>query len=192
MYGDTKKPPFKESDNTDNPVSFYAVTKKINEIIASSFSKTHKLNTTGLRLFSVYGPYGRKDMAYFKFVNLIVNNKKINLFNNGNHARDFTYIDDVIKIIKKIIFQKPKKQFYRILNIGNSKKVKLTYFLKCIEKLLKQKAKVVNTQKQIGDINETLAFNNKVIKLTKIKISTNIKDGLKKFIYWYKKYYYKT
>ena len=118
VYGDLNKYPFNESDPTDRPLSFYAATKKSNEVMAHSYSNIHKLRITSMRFFTVYGPMGRPDMALYKFANDIIKNKKINLFNKGNHFRDFTYIDDVVRSIEKLIQKPPKKNIpFEIYNM---------------------------------------------------------------------------
>ena len=192
VYGDLKKFPLKENNNTDKPLSFYAATKKCNEVIAYSFSNIYKLNCTGLRFFTVYGPHGRPDMALYKFVKNINLNKHVNLNNNGNHIRDWTYIDDVVNQISKIIKLKKSSKNkipYNIYNIGSSNPKSLKYFLKIIEKNLNKKASIKYSKFQIGDVYKTHADNSLIQSITKTKIKVNIENGIAKFIKWYKDYY---
>ena len=186
VYGDQKKFPVKETFNTDNPLSFYAATKKCNEIIAYSFSNIYQMPTTGLRFFTVYGPYGRPDMALFKFANLLKKDKKIKLFNNGNHERDFTYISDIVEGIVKIL-QKPsnKKIPHEIYNIGGNKSYKLKDFIALIEKNLNKKAKFIKYPLQQGDVRKTQASSSKLDKLVNKKKYTKLELGIKKFFEWY-------
>ena len=170
VYGLNKKTPFKEESSADHPLQLYAATKRSNELIAHSYSCLFNLETIGLRFFTVYGPWGRPDMALFKFVKNIINKKTIDVYNYGNHNRDFTYIDDIVSGIdllvksKKIFKQKPKKIKshtsvfpFRIFNIGNSKSVKLMDYIKIIEKNLNMKAKKKYLPLQKGDIKITLS-----------------------------------
>jgi len=186
VYGDQKKFPVKETFNTDNPLSFYAATKKCNEIIAYSFSNIYQMPTTGLRFFTVYGPYGRPDMALFKFANLLKKNKKIKLFNNGNHERDFTYISDIVEGIVKIL-EKPstKKIPHEIYNIGGNKSYKLKDFIALIEKNLNKKAKFIKYPLQQGDVRKTQASSSKLDKLVNKKKYTKLELGIKNFFEWY-------
>ena len=192
VYGNSKKYPVKENNLTDQPESFYASTKKINEIISYSYSGIYNLPCTGLRFFTVYGPWGRPDMALFKFVNNILNNKKIDLFNYGNHFRDFTYIDDVVECVYRLI-NKPSKLKIpnEIFNISNQKSHNLKNYVKMIEKELKIKAKVNPLPLQKGDVKKTYGSVNKLFKFIDYKPKTDIKSGLKNYIKWYKKYYIK-
>jgi UDP-glucuronate 4-epimerase len=190
VYGDNKKFPLKEEFNTDKPLSFYAATKKCNEVIAYSYSNIFKLPTTGLRFFTVYGPYGRPDMSLFKFVKGIVEKKTIHLNNNGKHIRDFTYIDDVVNYIIRILNKKNNNKIpYQVLNIANAKPEKLKYFLSLIEKNLKKKAKVTFKKLQKGDVYKTFGSNKQILKITKYKPKIDIKSGINKFIVWYRNYY---
>ncbi len=187
VYGDNNLFPLKEDFNTDKPLSFYAATKKCNEIMAYSFSNIYKLPSTGLRFFTVYGPYGRPDMSLYKFTKNIKTNKNVYLYNKGNHLRDFTYIDDLTDYIFKLINKIPKKRVpYEIYNIGSGKPKHLKYFLNVIEKTLQKKAKVKYLGMQKGDVHKTHAdvfkINNKVGKIK----TTNFDSGIKKFIEWFK------
>ena len=190
VYGDTKKFPINESAATDKPLSFYAATKKCNEVIAYSYSNIYNLPSTGLRFFTVYGPLGRPDMALFKFTKNILQNKKIELYNNGKHTRDWTYVDDTVNAVLAIM-NKPSSSVipYSIYNVGSNKPNKLKVFLNFIEGSLKKKAKIQNMKLQQGDVMMTHADNSAIIKKTKIKFSVDIKTGIQNFISWYKKYY---
>jgi len=190
VYGENFNIPSKEDSNTDNPLSFYAATKKSNEIMAFTYSNIYKLPCTGLRFFTVYGPYGRPDMALFKFTKNIIENKQIQLFNNGKHKRDFTYIDDVVNAIFLII-SKPKKNKipFNIFNLGNGKSRTLNEYIKLIEKNLNIKAKIKKLPIQQADIKITHSDISKLKFYTRYQPKVNIEVGVKKFIDWYKAYY---
>ena len=186
VYGNVKKFPVNENDNTDSPLSLYAATKKSNEVMAFSFSNIYKIPCTALRFFTVYGPYGRPDMALFKFSEKILNNKKIDLYNNGNHERDFTYIDDAVKMVLKVIKKIPKKKsFFQVFNIATGKPKKLFQYLRIIEKNLKKKAKINYLPLQKGDVIKT---HSKVRGNIRLKNTTSIEKGIKMFITWYLSY----
>jgi len=190
VYGDTKIFPTSEIQLSDKPLSFYAASKKCNEIMAYSFSNIYKLPITGMRFFTVYGPMGRPDMSLFKFTKLILQNKKIDLFNKGNHIRDFTYIDDVINSIKLLIKNKSKKNIpFQILNICSSNPVKLKQFIKEIEKNLSISSRVNKLPKQLGDVHKTFGDNKSLLKITNYTPKTNIQIGIKKFVKWYTEYF---
>lgn len=190
VYGNDKDQPSKETNSTDNPLSFYAATKKSNEVMAYAYSNIYGLPTTGLRFFTVYGSYGRPDMALFKFSKAIKNQKIVYLYNNGNHKRDFTHVSDVVKYISKIITKKSnKKPSYQILNIANSKSKKLKKFLKIIEKYFDKKAIVKNLKLQKGDVKDTYGDVKKIISITNYKPKTDIEKGLKDFFEWFDKNY---
>ncbi len=190
VYGNSKKFPLNENDRTDQPLSFYAATKKSNEVMAHSYSYIYKLPCTGVRFFTVYGPFGRPDMALFKFTKNIINNHPIDLFNNGNHLRDFTYVDDIVDGIYSLINKQSKKTTpYEIFNIGNGAPKQLLDYLKHIEKNLKKISKTKRLPLQVGDIVKTHSNINKLKKYTGYKPKTNIKIGIEKFIEWYKDYY---
>lgn len=193
VYGASKKFPLKESYNTDSPLSFYAATKKSNEVISHAYANIFKLPITGLRFFTVYGPYGRPDMALFKFTESIIKNKKINLFNKGNHYRDFTYVDDIVSGIIGVIKKKPtdKNVPFSIFNIGSDNPHYLKNFLSIIEKFLGNKAMVVNKALQKGDVHKTHADISSLNKKTKYYPQTSLKKGIYNFIEWYKSYYIK-
>ena len=192
VYGNIKKFPIKEEYNTDFPQSFYAASKKSNEVIAFSYSSIYNMPITGLRFFTVYGPYGRPDMSLFKFTKAMLNNVKLQLFNNGNHVRDFTYIDDVVESIIKISKKRPKTSIpYSIFNIGSSNPQKLMKFLKVISSNLNIEPKIQYKSMQKGDVYKTHANVNKLFKEIKFKPKTPINVGIKSFIKWYKDYYKK-
>ena len=194
VYGLNKKIPFSTEDNVDNPISLYAATKKSNELMAHTYSHLFKFPTTGLRFFTVYGPWGRPDMAMFLFTDAIVNNRPIKVFNHGNMERDFTYIDDIVEGVYRII-KKPlgerieKKEFYKLYNIGNNNSVKLMDFIKEIEINLNKEAKKDMLPMQPGDVERTWANVDELIKDYDYRPNTSIKDGVKSFINWYKGYY---
>ena len=198
VYGMNVKQPFSTSDNTDFPISLYAATKKSNELIAHSYSHLFKIPSTGLRFFTVYGPYGRPDMAYFKFTKLIEDNKKIDIYNNGKMKRDFTYIDDIIEGVFKVIKSPPKAMIsnltnarapYRVLNIGNNNPVTLDRFISAIEKSLSKKAKKNMLPMQDGDVPITFADISDLSEKFGFQPSTTIEDGIDEFVKWYKSFY---
>ncbi len=191
VYGENKKFPIKENFDISKPIQFYAATKVSNEVISHSFSYVYKLPITCLRFFTVYGPWGRPDMALFKFTKSILKKKPIEVFNYGNHLRDFTYIEDIVVSISKLLKVAPKKNSipYRALNIGYGNPVKLMKFIRLIEKNLGLKAKINYKSLQKGDIKSTHSDSNKLFRLIKYKPQTGTKLGIKKFIDWYKNYY---
>ena len=203
VYGANKKIPFKEVDKTDTQLSIYAATKKSNESMAHSYSNIWKIPITMLRFFTVYGPWGRPDMALFKFTKGILKNKKIDIYNNGKMYRDFTFIDDIVNGIQSTIKKIPNKNQlgkfkndslsrtapFRILNIGNTKKVYLMDFIKQIERELGKKARKNFMPLQKGDVTQTLSNTNLLKQITGYNPKTNYKEGIKKFINWYVKYY---
>ena len=189
VYGDSKLNFSNEEQNTDNPNSFYAASKKANEIIAKSYTNLYKMNIVCLRFFTVYGPYGRPDMAIYKFTKNIIENKKIHLFNRGIHKRDFTYISDVVDAIvlidKKISNSKKK---FEIVNIGYGKSIKLLTLLKRIEKKLNLKARIIKTAFQKGDVKNTHSDISKAKKRYNYDPKIDISKGLDLFIAWYLDY----
>ncbi len=188
VYGDNSKFPLKEHYDTDKPLTFYAATKKSNEVIAYSYSNIHKLPATGLRFFTVYGPYGRPDMALYKFANSIMKNKFLNMFNYGNHKRDFTYIDDVTNAIKKIISKPSKDKIpYQLFNIASSSPENLKKFLRYIENRLGKKAKIKYLPLQKGDIYQTFGDISKLKKKINFKIKTSLEEGITKYVNWFLK-----
>jgi len=190
VYGNSVNFPLSENEFTDTPMSFYAASKKSNEILAHSYSNIYKLPITGLRFFTVYGPFGRPDMSLFLFTKAILNNKKIFLFNSGNHTRDFTYVDDVAKSIEKLIRKKPKTKIpFDIYNIGSDSPIHLKSFLSILEKFLGKKAKIINKPMQKGDVIKTHANVDKLKKRVGFKPITSIESGIKSFVEWYLEYY---
>lgn len=187
VYGGNKKIPFSVEDNVSHPISLYAATKKANELIAYTYHHLYGLNCTGLRYFTVYGPWGRPDMAYFKFTKAILENKPIEVYNYGGMKRDFTYIDD---IVKGTINALEKSYSYEIFNLGNNKPVRLEYFIECIEKELGKKAKKKYLPLQPGDMLETYADIERSTKMLDYYPKTSVEEGIKKFINWYKSYYF--
>ena len=195
VYGSNTKLPFSENDIVDTPLSLYAATKKSNELMAHSYSSLFNLKTTGLRFFTVYGPWGRPDMALFKFTRSIINNEKIQLYNYGNHFRDFTYIDDIVDgVIKIATFNNDEtansnKSIYSIYNIGSHKPINLKKFIEIIEAKLGKKANIENLPLQDGDVEGTFADLDKISKDYYYEPKISIEEGVSNFIDWYKKYY---
>ena len=192
VYGGNDKTPFEESDNVNQPISLYAATKKSNELIAHTYSHLFNLPTIGLRFFTVYGPWGRPDMALFKFTESIINNKPIRVFNYGNMLRDFTYIDDVIESIFLLMQNSDNNsnsKLYNIFNIGNSNPTKLYDYIEAIENNLGKKADMILEEMQPGDVKETFANTELLQKFISFKPNTTIDKGIKEFIKWYLEYY---
>ena len=189
VYGENKKVPFETTDNVDYPISLYAATKKSNELMAHTYGHLYDFKTTGLRFFTVYGPWGRPDMAYYLFTEAISNEKPIKLFNNGQMERDFTYIDDIVNGVTKIIEKNIKdREHYKIYNIGNNKIESLKFFISTIEKAIGKKAiKEMHTIQQ-GDVTKTFANVSELIKDYDYSPSTNIESGIQSFVNWYKSY----
>ena len=186
IYGDTKTYPFVEKDTQNVPVSVYGATKLSNEIIASSYSKNFNMKTIGLRFFTVYGPYGRPDMAYYSFLDDLKKNKKIKVFNKGNMLRDFTYVDDVVTGITNLINFNMKKN-HDVINIGKGKPDQLMKLIKLIEVNYQKKFKIEYTKNiPNGDIKKTFSNVNKAKKLIKWSPKVNLDVGIKKFVNWYK------
>ncbi|MEO2051247.1 MAG: NAD-dependent epimerase [Allomuricauda sp.] len=194
VYGNNTSVPFKTTDNVDHPISLYAATKKSNELMAHTYSHLFGLPTTGLRFFTVYGPWGRPDMAMFLFTEAILNGRPINVFNYGNMERDFTYVDDIVKGIVHIIEggmtqRIDSGKLYKVYNIGNSKSVKLTDFIEAIEKTLGIKATKNLLPMQDGDVAKTWADVEDLIKDFDYCPNTPIAIGVARFIEWYREYY---
>ena len=188
VYGGNKKMPFSVKHRVDNPISLYAASKKSTELLAECYSHLFKIKCIGLRFFTVYGPWGRPDMATFIFTKKIIEKKKIDIFNYGNMQRDFTYIDDIVEGIKGAINLKDKYR-HKIYNLGNNKPENLKRFVSIIEKELKIKAKKNLLQMQPGDVAKTSANINESKKELKFNPKTSIDEGIPKFIEWYKNYY---
>ncbi|MGH2116475.1 GDP-mannose 4,6-dehydratase [Aerococcus sp. L_32] len=205
VYGNNKKVPFEESDSVDHPVSLYAATKKSNELMASTYNHLYNIPISGLRFFTVYGPMGRPDMAYFKFANMYFNEETIHIYNNGDFEhdlyRDFTYIDDIVKGIVSLISNHPYNQNlvagHEVYNIGNSNPEKLMVFITSLEKALsKSLNREIKFKKEFepikpGDVPATYASTDKLLKKVGFKPETTIQDGLQKFTDWYVEYFNK-
>jgi len=194
VYGMNVKQPFNTSDNVDHPISLYAATKKANELMAYTYSHLYNIPTLGLRFFTVYGPWGRPDMAYFLFTKSISDKKAIDVYNNGNLERDFTYIDDIIEGVIRVIdnpvkIEKESKVNYRLYNIGNNTPVKLMDFINIIEKHLGKTAKKNFLPLQPGDVLSTYADITDLERDYGFRPKTSIDEGIKKFVDWYKEFY---
>ncbi len=190
VYGNQKKFPIKEESNTDCPLSFYAATKKSNEIMSYSYSNIYKLPITCLRIFTAYGPYGRPDMALFKFTKNIYEKSKINIYNKGNHERDFTHIDFVVDAIIGLINKPSKNKIpFDIYNLASSRPQKINHFIRLIEDGLGTKAKKNFLPIQKGDVIKTFASNSKLMNVLKIKNNFSLKKGIKQFLDWYLVYF---
>ena len=206
VYGANAKMPFSEHDSANHPLSLYAASKKSNELMAHTYSHLYKLPTTGLRFFTVYGPWGRPDMALFKFTKAILEEKPIDVFNYGKHTRDFTYIDDIVEGVIKTLDNKARSNLdwnkkkpdpatskapWRIYNIGNNKPIQLMSYIDALEKILGKKAKVNFLPLQPGDVSDTSANIDNLKKNFNYKPSTSLIEGVSNFIKWYKDYYKK-
>ena len=193
VYGGNKKVPFSTEDKVDGPVSLYAATKKSNELMAHAYSKLYGYPVTGLRFFTVYGPMGRPDMAYFKFAKKIMNGEPIQVYNNGDMLRDFTYIDDIITGVYHILCNPPVANeegiAYKIYNIGNNKPVKLMDFITTLEKCLGKEAVKEYYPMQPGDVYQTYADVSELMEDFDFRPDTSIEEGLSKFVAWFKEYY---
>ncbi|MBN1822658.1 MAG: NAD-dependent epimerase [Prolixibacteraceae bacterium] len=191
VYGDSDKMPLSTDDKVDNPISLYAATKKSNELMAHTYSHLYNLPTTGLRFFTVYGPWGRPDMAYYLFTKAITEGQPIKVFNNGEMYRDFTYIDDIIKGLERVIDNPPKYEEtpYKIYNIGNSNPVKLQHFIEAIEKALNKKAEKIYLPIQPGDVLKTFADVSSLTEEIGYRPNTPVQEGVANFVEWYKKFH---
>jgi UDP-glucuronate 4-epimerase len=196
VYGANQKLPYSEGDVTDNPVSLYAATKKSNELLAFSYASMYGIALTGLRFFTVYGPYGRPDMAYFKFTKSIVEGKPITVYNNGNMMRDFTYVDDIVEGVISTLENPPApKEFgnttapYAIYNIGNNNPENLGTFIDLLEKHIGKAAIREYAPLQTGDVLSTYADIDRLNQLTSFRPTTSLDQGLERFVAWYKQYY---
>jgi UDP-glucuronate 4-epimerase len=205
VYGANTKMPFSEHDNVDHPVSLYAATKKANELMAHTYSHLYNIPTTGLRFFTVYGPWGRPDMAIFLFTKAILEGQPIQVFNNGNMQRDFTYIDDIVEGVYRCMLKPavanpgfdnnnpdPSSSYapFKIFNIGNSKPVQLLDFIEALEKALGKKAVKEMMSMQAGDVPGTWADTNHLIITTAYNPFTDVKEGIKNFVRWYKSFHF--
>jgi UDP-glucuronate 4-epimerase len=204
VYGANTKMPFSVHHNVDHPVSLYAATKKANELMAHSYSSLYNLPCTGLRFFTVYGPWGRPDMALFLFTKAILEDMPINVFNYGKMQRDFTYIDDITEGVVRVIDKIPEPNSswdsfspdsatsyspYKLYNIGNNNPVQLMQFIETLEECLGKKARKNLLAMQAGDVPATYADVDDLIRDVGFKPSTSLKEGIKKFVEWYKGYY---
>ncbi|WP_324171155.1 NAD-dependent epimerase [Sulfurimonas sp.] len=204
VYGLNKTQPFKTSDSTDHPVSLYAATKKSNELMGHTYAHLYGIHTTGVRFFTVYGPWGRPDMAPMLFTDAILNNRPIKVFNNGNMSRDFTYVGDIVNGLVKIIdnpasssnswdANNPSPDIssanYKLYNIGNNKPIKLLDFIKTIEKHLKKEADKEMLPMQDGDVESTFADVDDLILDLNYQPSVNLDEGIEAFVKWYKEFY---
>jgi len=186
VYGNSKRRYFQESDETSKPISFYAATKKSNEIMAYAYVKNYSFSAVGIRFFNVYGPWGRPDMSIYKFTNLMMTNKKIPLYGSGKQLRDFTYIDDVVDLINFIMKKyKNKKQFFEVFNSGKGQCINILNLIKLLSKKINIKPIIQKKQKQIGDVNFTNSSSKKIYELLKIKPKINLDSGINKFLNWY-------
>jgi UDP-glucuronate 4-epimerase len=204
VYGANTKVPFAITDNVDRPISLYAATKKANELIAYTYSHLYKIPTTGLRFFTVYGPWGRPDMAYFKFVKTILADQPIDVYNFGSMERDFTYIDDIVEALVRILIHPPQTKAepstpqenqlfstppYRLYNIGNHTPVKLLRFIEILEELLEKVATKNLLPMQPGEVLSTYADVDDLARDFNFRPNTSIEVGLQKFVQWYRDYY---
>ncbi|NMF83030.1 NAD-dependent epimerase [Nodosilinea sp. P-1105] len=199
VYGANQKVPFATSDFVDHPVSLYAATKKANELMAHAYSHLYQIPMTGLRFFTVYGPWGRPDMAYFKFVDAIANNRPIEVYNHGRMKRDFTYIDDVVEGILRVMTHIPQsladvpdnasQALYKVYNLGNHQPVELLHFIQVIEQAMGKPAELVMKPMQPGDVVATYADVSDLQADIGFSPSTPLETGIAKFVDWYKAYY---
>lgn len=189
IYGNNAKIPFSEDDKTDSPVSLYAATKKSNELLAYTYNYLYKIPVTGLRFFTVYGPWGRPDMSPMLFANAIAKDEPIKVFNNGDMDRDFTYVKDIVEGVYRTTTSQTNNN-YRVMNIGNGVPVNLLKFIETLENVLGKKAEKVFMPMQSGDVKRTWAETAVLEKLTKYKPQTILKDGINSFALWYKQFYF--
>ena len=204
VYGANTKMPFSVHDNVDHPMSLYAASKKANELMAHTYSHLYELPTTGLRFFTVYGPWGRPDMALFLFTRRILDGEPIDVFNYGNHRRDFTYIDDIVEGVIRVLDRTaaPNPEWdgatpdsassrapYRLYNIGNNQPVELKHYLAVLEECLGRKAEQNLLPLQPGDVPDTFADVEDLVRDTGYKPATSVEEGVKNFVDWYREYY---
>ena len=204
VYGSNTKMPFSVHDNVDHPVSLYAASKKANELMAHTYSHLYRIPTTGLRFFTVYGPWGRPDMAYFKFTQKILAGEPIDVFNNGNHQRDFTYIDDIVEGVVRVLDKIPAPNPdwsgdtpdaasstapYRLYNIGNNQPVELMHYIEVLEDCLGKKAVKNMLPMQAGDVQATYADVDELVSAIDYKPSMSVEEGMARFVDWYSDYY---
>lgn len=193
VYGNQQKTPFSTTDNVDHPISLYAATKKSDELMAYTYSHLYGIPATGLRFFTVYGPYGRPDMAYFKFTNMIMRGETIKIYNNGDMYRDFTYVDDIVEGIEHMLCNPPRENaygdHYKVYNIGNNKPEKLMDFISVLETAIGKTAKKEYLPMQPGDVYQTYADVSELVKDFDFRPKTPITTGLSRFAAWYKNVY---
>ncbi|MFV1973025.1 MAG: NAD-dependent epimerase [Thiohalobacterales bacterium] len=204
VYGSNTNMPFSVHDNVDHPVSLYAASKKANELMAHTYSHLYRIPTTGLRFFTVYGPWGRPDMAYFSFTKKILAGEPIDVFNNGNHQRDFTYIDDIVEGVIRVLDRVPEPNPdwsgdapdsatstapYRLYNIGNNEPVELMHYIKVLENCLGKKAEKNMLPMQPGDVQATYADVDELVRDTGYQPATTVAEGMARFVDWYREYY---
>ncbi|HEY3757710.1 MAG TPA: NAD-dependent epimerase/dehydratase family protein [Opitutaceae bacterium] len=190
VYGAGAKSPFKEDDDTDQPTSFYGATKKSNELMAHSYARTHGLNLTGLRFFTVYGPWGRPDMAPTLFAKAIVEGQPLPLFNEGKNLRDFTYVDDIVDgVVRTLLYPHAPAPQSRIFNLGHNRPVETLLFVRMLEELLGQTARIDLLPPQAGDMFETCADLTRVHEAVNYAPKVPLEEGLKRFVEWFKEYY---
>lgn len=199
VYGTNKKVPYSVEDKVDNPVSLYAATKKSNELMAHAYSKLYKIPATGLRFFTVYGPMGRPDMAYFSFTNKLIRGEKIQIFNFGDMKRDFTYVDDIVTGIVNVMQKPPVENedgaLYKVYNIGNNKPEDLLYFVETLEECLIREGIIDKPAEkeflpmQPGDVYQTYADVDDLVRDFDFKPNTSLKEGLSRFAKWYREFY---
>ena len=204
VYGSNTKMPFSVHDNVDHPVSLYAASKKANELMAHTYSHLYRIPTTGLRFFTVYGPWGRPDMAYFKFTQKILAGEPIDVFNNGNHQRDFTYIDDIVEGVVRLLDKIPEPNPdwtgdnpdaasstapYRLYNIGNNQPVELMHYIEVLEDCLGKKAVKNMLPMQPGDVQATYADVDELVRAIDYKPAMPVEEGMARFVDWYSDYY---
>ena len=192
VYGAGAKPPFREDDNTDQPVSYYGATKKANELMAHSYALNHGLTTTGLRFFTVYGPWGRPDMAPTLFARAICDGKPLKLFNAGKNLRDFTYVDDIVDGVVKVLLYppaEPPNPPLRIFNLGHHRPVETLLFVKMLEQLLGRTAQIDLLPAQPGDMLETCADLTRIQSAIGFAPKVPLEEGLRRFVEWFREYY---
>ena len=204
VYGSNTNMPFSVHDNVDHPVSLYAASKKANALMAHTYSHLYRIPTTGLRFFTVYGPWGRPDMAYFKFTQNILAGKPIDVFNNGNHQRDFTYIDDILEGVVRVLdkIPEPNPEWsgdapdsasstapYCLYNIGNNNPVELMHYIEVLEDCLGKKAVKNMLPMQPGDVQATYADVSELVKAIDYKPAMSVEEGMSRFVDWYMEYY---
>lgn len=193
VYGNQEKTPFSVSDPVDQPISLYAATKKSNELLGYAYSHLYRIPMTGLRFFTVYGPMGRPDMAYFKFANKMRKGETIQIYNNGDMLRDFTFVDDITAALEKMLCNPPlanaQGDQFKVYNIGNNKPEKLMNYIEALENALGIEAKKEFLPMQPGDVYQTYADVEELVRDFEFKPETTIKEGLNRFAEWYKEYY---